>query len=127
MSAGGSPSTFGTGAPAAAILVSALLCAMFAVQKLAEIISVYIWLGIAVTVLTVLACWRLRRTQPELPRTFRIPSGAVGLACAVGATVVISAVALYGSDPFALRWGPVALAIGLAAHPLLRRKDAVPA
>jgi amino acid transporter len=115
------------GTPATAIVVSALLCAVFAVQKLAEIISVYIWLRIAVTMLTVLACWRLRRTQPELPRPFRIPGGAAGLAGAVGAPLLMSVVALYGSDPFALRWGPVALAVGLAAYPLVRRKDAAPA
>jgi amino acid transporter len=111
------------GTPAVAIVVSAVLCAVFAVQKLAEIISVYIWLRIAVTVLTVLACWRLRHTRPDLPRTFRIPGGAAGLACAVGAPIVMSVAALAGSDPFALRWGPVALAIGLAAYPLVRRKS----
>jgi len=113
--------------PATAIFVSALLCAEFAVRSLAEIISVYIGLRIAVTMLTVLACSPLRRTRPELPRPFRIPGGAAGLACAVGAPLVISVVALYVSDPFALRWGPVALAVGLAAYPLLRRKEAVPA
>ncbi len=115
------------GTPAAAIVVSALLCAVFAVHKLAEIISVYIWLRIAVTILTVLACWRLRRTRPEMPRAFRVPGGTIGLACAVGAPVVMSVVALFGSDPFALRWGPVALAVGLAAYPLVRRKAAAPA
>jgi amino acid transporter len=111
--------TYGT--PAAAIAVSALLCAVFAVEKLAEIISVYIWLRIAVTVLTVLACWRLRRTRPDLPRSFRIPGGRAGLACVVAAPLLMSFVSLFGSDPFALRWGPVALAIGLAAYPLVRR------
>jgi amino acid transporter len=109
------------GTPARAIVVSALLCALCAVDTLAEIISVYIWLRIAVTVLTVLACWRLRRTRPELPRTFRIPGGRAGLACAVGAPVLMSIVALVGSDPFALRWGPVALLVGLAAYPIARR------
>ncbi|HXX15397.1 MAG TPA: amino acid permease, partial [Candidatus Eremiobacteraceae bacterium] len=113
------------GTPAAAIVVSAVLCAVFEVQKLAEIISVYIWLRIAVTVLTVLACWRLRHTRPELPRPFRIPGGAAGLACAVGAPVLMSIVSLFGSDPFALRWGPVALAIGLVAYPLVRRREQV--
>ncbi len=109
--------------PAAAIVVSALLCAVFEVEKLAEIISVYIWLRIAVTVLTVLACWRLRRTRPELPRTFRVPGGRAGLACAVGAPVLMAAVSLFGSDPFALRWGPLALAVGLLAYPLARRRE----
>jgi amino acid transporter len=114
------------GTPAAAIVVSALLCAVFAVDTLAHIISVYIWLRIAVTVLTVLACWRLRTTRPELPRAFRVPGGAVGLACAVGAPVLMSVVALIGSDPFALRWGPVALLIGLGAYPLMRRRAGAP-
>jgi len=115
------------GTPAVAIVVSAALCAVFSMQKLAEIISVYIWLRIAVTVLTVLACWRLRRTRPDLPRAFLIPGGAMGLACAVGAPIVMSVAALAGSDPFALRWGPVALAIGLAAYPLVRRKSSAAA
>jgi len=112
------------GTPAAAIVVSALLCAVFEVQKLAEIISVYIWLRIAVTVLTVLACWQLRHARPDLPRAFRIPGGTAGLAYVVAAPVLMSVVSLFGSDPFALRWGPVALAIGLVAYPLVRRRDA---
>jgi amino acid transporter len=109
------------GTPALAIAVSAVLCAVFAVDTLAEIISVYIWLRIGVTLLTVLSCWRLRYTRPEMTRTFRIPGGRAGLACAVGAPVLMSIVSLVGSDPFALRWGPVALLIGLAAYPFARR------
>ena len=111
------------GTPATAIVLSALLCAVFAVQSLAQIISVYIWLRIAVTVLTVLACWRLRKTRPEMARPFRVPGGAAGIAYVVAAPVVMSVVSLVGSDPFALKWGPVALAIGLAAYPLARLKS----
>jgi amino acid transporter len=108
------------GTPVASIVVSSVLCALFAVQTLAQIISVYIWLRIGVTVLMVLACWRLRRTRPELPRTFRIPWGRAGLLYAVGAPVVMAGVSLLGSDPFALRWGPVALLLGPLAYALVR-------
>jgi len=69
-----------------------------------------------VTVLTVLAAWRMRRLQPELQRPFRIPWGAAGLAYAVIAPVLMSMVALVGSDKFALKWGPLPVALGVLAY-----------
>ena len=95
-------------------------------DTLAEIITVYIWLRIAVTALTVLSCWRLRSTRPDLPRAFRVPGGTAGLACTVCAPLVMSVVALIGSDPFALRWGPLALLLGPVAYPLMRRWAGAP-
>jgi amino acid transporter len=86
-------------------------------------ISVYVWLRIATSILTVLSAWKLRRTRPEIPRPFRIPWGKTGLVYAVLAPVLMSVVALFGSDRFALRWGPVALLVGPVAYLFLRRKE----
>jgi len=109
--------------PWIAILFSAVIYALFAQETLTQLISIYIWLRIATSVLTFLAAWQLRRTRPELPRTFRIPWGRKGLAYVVGAPLVMSGVALLGSDRFGVRWGPVALLLGPIAYLFFRRHD----
>jgi len=103
-------SRFGT--PWLAIVLSALIYGLLAWQSLGQLISVYIWLRSATTVLTVLSAWKLRRTRPEMPRAFRIPGGRMGLLYVVAAPVVMAVVALLGSDRFALIGGAIAMALG---------------
>jgi amino acid transporter len=112
------------GTPWLAILASSGVYAVLALQSLTQLISVYVWLRIATTVMTVLAAWRLRQTQPDLVRPFRIPGGKFGLFYVVGAPVIMSGVALLGSDRFALRWGPVAILIGPLTYLLVRHMRA---
>jgi amino acid transporter len=100
------------GTPWLAILVSAIIYALLAWQSLAQLISVYIWLRSATTVLTVLSAWKLRRTRPEMPRAFRIPGGSLGLAYVVAAPVLMAMVALLGSDKFAVIGGAIAIVLG---------------
>ncbi len=109
------------GTPWIAILVSSLIYGLLAFHTLTQLITVYMWLRIATTVLTVLAVWRLRQVKPELPRPFRIPWGRAGLLYVVGAPIVMSGVALLGSDRFALRWGPVAIVLGPVAYLVTRK------
>jgi len=113
-------SRFGT--PWLAIVVSAAIYALLAWQSLAELISVYIWLRSATTVLTVLSAWRLRRTQPELNRSFRIPGGHAGLLYVVGAPVVMALIALLGSDRFGMIGGAIAIVVGPLVYLTLRRR-----
>ncbi|HEY4054286.1 MAG TPA: APC family permease [Terriglobales bacterium] len=120
------------GTPWIAILLSAAVYCLFAGLKVTQLIPVYIWLRIATSVLTVLSAWRLRRTRPELQRAFLIPWKGVGLAYAVVAPLVISAVALIipmfssaEADRFSSKWGPVVLLLGPIAYLLLRRKVTV--
>jgi amino acid transporter len=112
--------------PWIAILVSSLIYASLAFHTLTQLLTVYIWLRIGVTILTVLAAWRLRRTQPDLARPFRIPWKRAGLAYVVIAPLVMSVVALVGSDPFARRWGPVAVLLGPVMY-FVFRKGKLPA
>jgi amino acid transporter len=100
------------GTPWLAIVVSATIYALLAWQSLGQLISVYIWLRSATTVLTVLSARKLRRTRPGMPRAFVIPGGRVGLLYVVGAPVVMACVALLGSDRFALVGGAIAMALG---------------
>jgi amino acid transporter len=109
------------GTPWMAICFSAVIYSLFAVRTLNQLISLYIWLRIATSVLTFLAAWQLRRTMPDLKRPFRIPGGRAGLVYAVGAPLLVSGVALLGSDRFGARWGPVALLLGPVAYLLIRR------
>jgi amino acid transporter len=104
------------GTPWIAVLISSVICGSLAFQTIAQLLTVYIWLRILVTMLTVLSAWRLRRQQPELARPFRIPWGYVGLTYVVIAPLLMSVVALAGSDKFALKWGPVPVALGVVAY-----------
>jgi amino acid transporter len=100
------------GTPWLAVVVSAIIYALLAWQSLGQLISVYIWLRSATTVLTVLSAWKLRRMRPEMPRAFLIPGGRAGLLYVVAAPVVMALVALLGSDRFALIGGAIAMALG---------------
>jgi len=100
------------GTPWIAILLSAVICASLALHSLGELISIYVWLRAATTVLTVLSAWGLRRRRPDLPRTFRIPGGNLGLIYVIAMPIAMTYVVLRYSDPFAVRWGPWALAAG---------------
>lgn len=110
------------GTPWIAILFSAIIYGLFAVETLTRLITIYIWLRIGTSVLTFLAAWQLRRKRPDLPRPFRIPWGRKGLAYVVGAPLMMSALALLGSDRYGLRWGPVALLLGPIAYVIFRRR-----
>jgi amino acid transporter len=103
------------GTPWIAILISSLVYALLSFQTLAQLLTVYIWLRILVTVLTVLAAWRLRKTMPELARPFRVPWGRAGLLYVVFAPMLMGIFALVGSDRFALKWGPIPVLLGVAA------------
>ena len=110
------------GTPWLAIVVSAAIYALLAWQSLAALISVYIWLRSATTVLTVLSAWKLRISQPDLRRSFTIPGGRAGLTYVVVAPVAMALVALLGSDRFALTGGAVALALGPVVYWLVGKK-----
>jgi len=103
-------SRFGT--PWLAIVISAVIYGILAQHKLTQLISIYIWLRSATTVLTVLSAWKLRRTHPEMPRAFVIPAGRLGLFYVVAAPLVMALVALLGSDRFGMIGGALAIALG---------------
>jgi len=113
------------GTPWLAIVLSATLYCAVAWVSFTQLIAVYAWLRIATSILTVLSAWQLRRTRPDMPRAFRIPGGNAGLAYAVVAPIVMSAVALLASDRFGLIWGPVMLLLGVAAYWIFRRRAAI--
>jgi amino acid transporter len=110
------------GTPWLAIVLSAAIYALLAWQSLGQLISVYIWLRSATTVLTVLSGWKLRRTHPELKRSFVVPGGRMGLLYVVGAPVVMALVALLGSDRFATIGGAVGLLLGPVVYAVIRRR-----
>ena len=103
-------SRFGT--PWLAIVVSAVIYALLSWKSLGQLISVYIWLRSATTVLTVLSGWKLRRSRPDLPRSFVVPGGRVGLFYVVAAPVLMAIVALLGGNWFATIGGAIAMALG---------------
>lgn len=110
------------GTPWIAIIVSGAIYGALAIHSLTQLITVYNWLRVATTIMTVMAAWQLRRKMPEMKRPFVIPGGRIGLIGAVGAVMIMSAVALLGSDKYGLRWGPVALVLGPIIYVLLHRR-----
>ena len=112
------------GTPWIAILASSTIYALLAQKTLAQLLTVYIGLRIAVTIMTVLAAWRLRKTKPDLLRPFRIPWGRAGLLYVVVAPLAMSVVAVAGSDPFARRWGPLPLLLGPLMYFAIRKMQA---
>jgi amino acid transporter len=102
--------------PWIAIIVSGGIYGLLAVHSLTQLITIYNWLRVGTTILTVAAGWQLRRTAPDMPRSFVVPGGSWGMKASVVAVVVMSAVALLGSDRYGWRWGPVALAAGPAVY-----------
>lgn len=110
--------------PWMAIVVSSFISAVLAFHSFTQLLTLYVWLRIGVTVLTVLSSLQLRKTQPDLPRPFRIPGGRAGLLYVVAAPLAMSAVALVASDPFALKWGPVAMLLGPVMYFVLRKSPA---
>jgi amino acid transporter len=109
------------GTPWLAIVVSAAVYCLLAWQSLTQLVSIYVWLRSATTVLTVLSAWKLRRTRSDLERAFKIPGGRLGLVYAVGAPLLMAVVALLGSDRFGLIGGAIALALGPVVYGILRR------
>jgi amino acid transporter len=112
------------GTPWIAIMTSSAVYALLAIHSLLQLIAIYNWLRVATTVMTVLAAWQLRRKNPDMPRLFVIPGGRAGLMYSVVAVIIMSAVALPGSDRYGLIWGPVALAVGPVVYFGLRRGGA---
>ena len=112
------------GTPWLAIVLSAAIYALLAWRSLADLISVYIWLRSATTVLTVLSAWNLRRTQPELKRSFTVPGRRAGLIYVVCAPVLMAVVALLGGDRFGLIGGAIAIGAGPVVYGVLRKKAA---
>ena len=109
------------GTPWIAILISAAIYAALAQHSLGELIGIYAFLRGATTVLTVLSAWGLRRNRPDLPRTFRIPGGSLGLLYVIAMPVAMICIVVRYSDPIALRWGPWALAAGPVVYFVVRR------
>jgi amino acid transporter len=109
------------GTPWLAIVLSTFIYGLLAWQSLGQLISIYIWLRSATTVLTVLSAWKLRRTQPEMPRAFVIPGKRAGLAYVVGAPGIMAIVALLGGDRFATIGGAIAMLLGPVVYLILRK------
>jgi len=109
------------GTPWIAIIASSMVYALLAQKTMVQLLTVYVWLRIGVTILTVLSSWRLRKTQPDLSRPFRIPWGRTGLLYVVAAPLVMSVVALVGSDPFARKWGPVPVLLAPVMYFVFRK------
>lgn len=114
------------GTPAVAIAVSAVIYAALAFHTLGQLISIYLWLRCATTILTLLSAWGMRRKYPDLPRPFRIPGGAVGLWAAILVPAAMTYVALRYSDPIAQKWGPVGLSAGLLVYGVVKLAGARP-
>jgi amino acid transporter len=112
------------GTPAVSIVISGAIYAAFAMRTLTQLITVYAWLRVATSVMTVLAAWKLRQLQPGIARPFTIPGGRKGLYYAVVAPVLLGILATAGSvadsfhrgDRLVLLSAPAAILLGPLAY-----------
>jgi amino acid transporter len=110
--------------PAVSIVLSGAIYALFAMRTLTQLISVYAWLRVATSIMTVLSARKLRRLRPDLPRAFVIPGGRSGLLYSVGAPILLGILATAGSvadsiqrgDRLVLFCAPAAVLLGPAAY-----------
>src|SRR5437879_3672113 len=112
------------GTPWIAIIVSSIIYALLAHQTMVRLLTVYMWLRIGVTILTVLSSCQLCRMRPEFALPFRIPWGRAGLLYVIAAPLLMSVVALFASDPFARKWGPVPVLLGPVMYFAIRKLQA---
>jgi hypothetical protein len=70
--------------------------------------------------LTLLAVGQMRSILPNARREFRVPGGALGVACAILFPAILCGVKIYYSEPFVWRWAPWLLASGPLAFVVLR-------
>lgn len=109
------------GTPATAIVFSTIVYCAVAITNVVDLVAIYLWTRIATSMLTLLAVWRLRRTMPAAPRSFRIPGGRLGLGYVVAVPAFLCGLAVYYSDPVAFKYSPWLIASGPVAYLLLRR------
>jgi len=101
--------------PIPAILLTTLFCAPLALFDVPHLISIYIWLRVGTSVLTLLSVGKLRRSEPDLPRGYRIPGGLIGLTAVIVVPTLLFAWFLFNSDPSGRLWGPVCIVTGPVA------------
>jgi len=116
------------GTPATAIVASGIVYAALSLRDLSDLITVYAWLRVATSVMTVLSAWKLRKSHPTMERPFVIPGGKAGLFYAAAAPVLMGIVAVAGSilgaGHFVRVWGPVGILLGPVAYLVSRRRSA---
>lgn len=110
------------GTPWLAIVASAVIYGVLAWQSLGQLISIYIWLRSATTVLTVLSTWQLRRSRPDLARSFVVPGGRLGMFYVVVAPILMAVVTLLGGNRFATIGGAIAIVVGPVVYLLLQTR-----
>ncbi|MGH9773555.1 MAG: APC family permease [Candidatus Acidiferrales bacterium] len=106
--------------PARAIFVSTVVYCILARWRVVNLVNIYIWTRIATSMLTLLAAWKLRRTMPGAPRSFRIPGGNLGLAYMIFFPALLCAIKIAYSEDYVFRWAPWLIAAGPVAYVILR-------
>jgi amino acid transporter len=78
--------------PTASVIVCAIGYSVFALLGYDRLVVLYVVVYTFSIVLEFLALWILRVREPELPRPFRVPGGAIGLALTVIVPLVVGLV-----------------------------------
>jgi len=100
------------GTPVRSIVLSTALFAALAVFSVPQLIAVYAWSRMALSTLTMISFWQMRRKYPDAPRSFRVAGGKLGAIAVVLAPTLLFAWAMINSDPTARVWGMLNLVSG---------------
>jgi len=111
-----------TGTPRSALTVSSVLAAAFAATgTYATVVAVNVAMTVALVVVVNMAAVRLRSTEPNLPRPFRIPIYPLPAIAAVGLNLALL-VALVVGDPVHSLGGFAFLAVIGAVYAAVHRR-----
>lgn len=113
------------GTPVVTIVVAAVICSIASAGPFQALVAIDVTVYACALLLEFIALLRLRRTQPDAPRPFRIPGGwpVVLLITALPVAVTVTAVYYQVLDVGVVQglgWAALALATGPIAYVLLK-------
>jgi amino acid transporter len=110
------------GTPWLAVLASALIYAVVALLEFKEIVVLNVWLYSLSLVVELAAFVRLRVSEPDLARPWRVPGGMVGAAVAAAVPSALAALAMATAGWTNILAGISAAATGPLAYAALARR-----
>ena len=109
-----------TGTPWRAVVVSALVYAIFSVFSFKELIVLNVWLYSLALIVELAAFLHLRRVAPGLARPWRVPGGAIGAVVVALVPAVLALLAMATAGLTNTVAGILAALTGLLAWPFVR-------
>jgi len=103
------------GMPGVALVLGSVVYSLFSFFDFTQLAVIYAWFQMGSYILLYVNVWALRRTQPDVPRSFVVPFGKPGLFLSLGLTCSLALLAIASAVFKGGRFAPAQAAIGVAA------------